>query len=55
MQDDVYFRRRADQERDWAERAADANVRAIHLDLAARYASLTDAPRDPVGDPPARR
>lgn len=48
---DPYFRLREQQERDRAETSADPAVRAIHLDLAARYARLT---RDARGAQPAQ-
>jgi hypothetical protein len=43
--DQLYYRRREQQERDRATRASDAAARRIHLDLAHRYQSLVDGDR----------
>lgn len=38
--DDQYYARRAQQELDLAAAAADRSVKAIHLNMAARYATM---------------
>ena len=45
-----YYTRRAGEARALAEASADAEIRRIHLDMAARYAELAaTAPAEPIG------
>ena len=44
--DEAYFRRRSGEERECADRAADACSKAAHLTLAERYAGLAAAIRE---------
>jgi hypothetical protein len=50
-----YYRRRQEQERDRAARCAEPSVRAIHLELAARYGALAQTAEPPATLSPGLR
>jgi hypothetical protein len=49
-----YMRRRAGEERDAADRASTARVRALHIELADRYRAAADGPPPKKPDGPVR-
>ena len=49
-----YMRRRAGEERDAADRASTARVRALHIELADRYRAAADGPPPKKPDRPVR-